>query len=89
MSVDGLDVIDTLDVEYAGDAFDAGDDVFELFAVADVECHFDSCARIVVASALKRADVRSGIANHAGDRCQHAGTVLGENTQANGKLGLR
>src|SRR5271163_421184 len=83
------DVVNAFDVEYAGDAFDGGDDVLELLAVADVERHFDARAGIVVAAAFKAAYIRAGIADDVGNPGDHSRPVLGEDAQAHRKFRLR
>src|SRR5262249_54977580 len=76
-----LDVIDALDIEYAGDALDSAYDLFKLFAVVHIKSDFDTGTRIVLAAAFKCADIRIAFADYGRDIRQHSGTVAGENAQ--------
>src|SRR5579862_8666870 len=82
-----LYVVDALDIEDAGDAPDSSEDVLELLSIFHVERHVDARADIL-ATAFECPDVRAGFADHAGDRREHAGAVLGKDAQADRKGGV-
>src|SRR5277367_2507803 len=84
-----LDVVDALDIEDARDALDRRDNVLELFAVAHVECDFDARAGVIVAAALKAANIRAGSTDDIGNSGDHSGAIFGEDAQAHWKLRLR
>jgi len=87
-SEESSDVVNAFDIENAGDAFDSGQNAFELFAIFYVERHFN--ARVQgLAAAFEGADIRVGVADHGGDIGEHSGTVFGENSQAHREGSLR
>src|SRR3984957_9033187 len=83
-----LNIVDALDVKNPRDAFDRAQYALELLAVVDVERHFH--ARVQrFAAALKRANVRTSVADCAGDAGENSGAVFSENSQAHWERCLR
>src|SRR6201999_4435554 len=66
-TIANLDVVNAFDIEDAGDAFDACENLLELLAIANVEGYFDAGASVVFAAALEGTNVRTRFADHGGD----------------------
>src|SRR5579862_1945222 len=87
-SASRLNIVDALDVKNPRDAFDRAQYALELLAVVDIERHFHARVQRFAAT-LKGANVRTGVADCAGDAGENAGAVFSENPQANRECCLR
>src|SRR5690242_8367792 len=83
-----LHIVHALDIEHAGNTFNASENVLQLLAVPHIESDFDPCANIF-STTFKSPNVGARFADDASDGSEHSGPVFGDDAQSHREFSMR